>query len=150
MPPPSTASSYSLPTLQALLDRIIPEDEFPGAAGAGVIDYVLGQLKGDCAAEAPALTLGFNQLDVETRARGFGDSFAVLDSAQRDALLSDLESGRARTKWPEHVAPPAFFLRMVELATEGYYADPANGGNRGAVSWRMVGYDPRRVDPPPA
>jgi hypothetical protein len=31
----------------------------------------------------------------------------------------------------------------VELAHEGYYADPGNGGNRDAVSWRMIGYDPR-------
>jgi hypothetical protein len=32
---------------------------------------------------------------------------------------------------------------MVDLAAEGFYADPANGGNRDAASWRMIGYDPR-------
>ena len=33
------------------------------------------------------------------------------------------------------------FARLVELAHEGFYADPGNGGNRDAVSWRMIGYE---------
>jgi hypothetical protein len=44
--------------LRALLDRLIPADEFAGALAAGVDRYVLGQWRGDCAAEAPALLAG--------------------------------------------------------------------------------------------
>ena len=29
---------------------------------------------------------------------------------------------------------------MVEHVLEGFYADPGNGGNRDAVSWKMIGY----------
>ncbi|HYI55768.1 MAG TPA: GMC oxidoreductase [Microlunatus sp.] len=32
------------------------------------------------------------------------------------------------------------------LVNGGYYADPANGGNRGRVSWRMVGWAPEPAD----
>jgi hypothetical protein len=36
----------------------------------------------------------------------------------------------------------AFINRLIDLAAEGFYADPANGGNRDGASWRMIGYDP--------
>ena len=31
---------------------------------------------------------------------------------------------------------------FAELVNGGYYADPANGGNRGGASWRMVDWAP--------
>jgi len=141
----SPASPFPHAALRALLDRIIPEDDVPGALGAGVEEYVMRQLAGDCAAEAPLVSLGLSQLDAEARARSGGNSFAFLDSARQDELLRDLEAGRVVTRWPDGLAPAGFFLRMIELAQEGYYADPSNGGNRGATSWRTIGYDPGRI-----
>jgi choline dehydrogenase-like flavoprotein len=38
-----------------------------------------------------------------------------------------------------HEAEPWFEL-LVELVAEGVYADPGNGGNPDAASWRMLGY----------
>jgi hypothetical protein len=146
LPPP--LPPRLVPTLRALLDRLIPPDEFPGAVSAGVENYLQRQLAGDCAAEAEFITLGLAQLDAEVTARGSGPSFATLAPEHQDALLIDLEAGRPKTRWPQSVAPAVFFLRMVDLAHEGFYADPANGGNRDAISWRMVGYDPRMPEPP--
>ena len=31
---------------------------------------------------------------------------------------------------------------FAHLVSAGFYADPANGGNDGAVSWRMLGWGP--------
>jgi hypothetical protein len=132
----------ALVTLDALLDRLIPEDDSPGARAAGVDRYILRQLTGDCAHEAVALTLGFTQLDAEAGFRHDGVSFATLTTAQQDVILSDLEAGRAVTPWPAEISATAFFNRLVDLAHEGFYADPSNGGNRDAISWRMIGYDP--------
>lgn len=136
MPLPPT----SLSALRAALDRIIPRDEFPGATDAGADGYILRQLAGDCVLELPLIRDGLTCLDAEARATG-ATSFASLGEKEQDALLAAIERGEVRTIWS--VAPIAWFARLVELTAEGYYADPGNGGNRGGVAWKMLGYDPR-------
>jgi hypothetical protein len=130
-------------TLRALLARLIPVDEFPGAVEAGTENYVYRHLAGDGVAEAPALSRGLALLDAEAHARFDGQRFSVLAPADQDSLLRELEHARPRAAWPAELPSAAFLARMIDLAHEGFYADPDNGGNRGAVSWRMIGYDPR-------
>jgi hypothetical protein len=134
--------------LRALLDRLIPADDFAGALEAGVDRYILGQWRGDCASEAPVLLAGLAALDGEASARhGPGRSLAALEPEERDALLADLENGQAAAAWPAEISAAAFFRRMTELAHEGFYADPGNGGNRDAAAWRMIRYDPGQPKP---
>ncbi len=133
-----------LTALRSLLDRIIPADDFPGALTAGTDTYVLRHLLGDCTEEAHALLLGLTQLDAETVAcHGAHQTFATLLPTQQDALLADLAAARPMTPWPPQLPAAPWFHRLVELAHEGFYADPANGGNRDAASWGMLGYAPR-------
>ncbi|MEO6569667.1 MAG: gluconate 2-dehydrogenase subunit 3 family protein [Opitutaceae bacterium] len=138
----SIPASFPRSTLQALLDRIIPDDDFPGAIRADVETYLLRQLLGDCALEKEELTRGLLSLEAEANHQT-GLSFAALTPDRRDALLHAIEAGLVSTSWSSTLPAAAFFLRMVDLAHEGFYADPGNGGNRGGVSWRMIGYDPR-------
>ena len=136
-------NSLSLPELEllrALLERLVPPDDFAGAFGAGVDDYVTRQLAGDLVSRLPAVAAGLQGLDAEARARD-GVSFGVLGCDAQDAILRDIEAGRTRVAW--ETPPGAFLSLMVSLAAEGYYADPGNGGNRDRVSWKMVGYDPK-------
>ena len=135
--------------LRALLDRLIPADEFPGALGAGTDSFVIDLLAGDCAGEATDLLHGLAQLDVEAAVR-HGQPFAALLPVNQDALLTALEQNHPATVWPAPLTAAGFLNRMVDIAAEGFYADPANGGNRGAASWRMVGYDPRLPTNPTA
>jgi hypothetical protein len=129
--------------LRALLDRLIPADDFPGALAAGTDSFIVNLLEGDCAAEAPSLAAGLTQLDAEAAAlHGSDRAFADLSPSDQDTLLSALEQNHPATHWPEPLTAAAFFNRMVDLTAEGFYADPANGGNRDAASWRMIGYDP--------
>jgi hypothetical protein len=134
---------FPLTTLRALLDRLIPADDFPGALQSGVDGYVTRQLAGDCAREASWIATGLAHLDREAAARYDGRAFDSIGEANQDALLHEIEAGRTVCSWPSEISAVVFFTRMVELAHEGYYADPGNGGNRDAVSWRMIGYDPR-------
>jgi hypothetical protein len=135
----NTLSPTDLELLRALLDRLIPPDDFPGAVAAGVEHYVIRQLAGDLAPRFSAVAGGLRELDSEAKAR-HARSFPALNAAEQDALLLDLEAGRARHRW---TAPPqSFFDLMVNLAGEGFYADPGNGGNLGRASWKMIGYDP--------
>lgn len=139
-PKPSALSAAETATLRAAIDRIVPRDEFASATDAAVDAYIGRQLSGDCAAEKPLLCRGLAGLEAEATAR-HSLSFEQLTPGVQDALLADLERGLVRAAWD--VNPAQFFSRLVELTVEGYYADPANGGNRDAVSWKMLGYAPR-------
>jgi hypothetical protein len=134
-------------TLRALLNRIIPPDEDPGAWEAGVGDYLLRQLDGDLRAEVDHYRAGLEALEAEALAMA-GSAFSALSPAMQDALLRRVEAGEVAHAWP--VDPAQFFALAVQHAIEGYYADPANGGNRDAASWRMIGFVPRRLEDGPA
>ncbi len=120
--------------LRAVIDRIIPRDADPGAIDLGTDRYVLTQLAGDAAIHREAIDAGLAALEAAARNR-FGSSFAGASEADRDALLD----GAAAEPW---------FVALSELVAEGFYADPGNGGNEGARSWAMIGYEHRLPEGP--
>ena len=127
--------------LEALLDTIIPPDDYPGAVEAGVCDYLLRQLiGGDLAELLPTYQRWLSDLDAEARA-GWGKSFAELNMVESTSLLERVETGEVAADWSLQPAP--FFRQIVEHCAEGYYSDPANGGNRDGIGWRMIGYEAR-------
>lgn len=123
--------------LRAVLNRIIPADDFPSGWEAGAGAYVLGQLTGDLSLRLDDVRAGLDALEEEARSAG-AESFAGLSSAQQDALLFRLERSQVDAIWP--IDPAAFFELLLTLTIEGFYADPGNGGNRDAVAWRMIGF----------
>jgi Gluconate 2-dehydrogenase subunit 3 len=127
-------------TLRALVDRIIPADDFPSGWQAGVGDYLARQFERDLRPQLDRYRLGLDALDAEAQA-GAGLRFAELDAADQDALLRRVEAGAVAVPWP--IDPAAFFHAAVEHAMEGFYSDPGNGGNRNGVSWRMIGFEVR-------
>jgi Gluconate 2-dehydrogenase subunit 3 len=127
-------------TLRALIDRIIPPDDFPGGWAAGVGDYLARQLAGDLRGLLETYRGGLDALDAEAQA-AMGAPFATLDAQTQDALLSQVESGGVATAWP--IDPAAFFRAVCAHTAEGFYGDPANGGNRDGVAWGMIGFEVR-------
>lgn len=125
-------------TLRALIDRIIPLDDFPGGWEAGVGDYLDRQFVGDLSHLLDMYRAGLDALDAEACATA-GVDFAVLAPEAQDALLCRIELGEVVTDWP--VDPAAFFHAVAEHVAEGFYGDPGNGGNRDGVSWRMIGFE---------
>ena len=125
-------------TLRALIDRLIPADDFPGGWEAGVGDYLDRQFTGDLSDALDLYLSGLDALDVEARTTA-GVNFAALAPAAQDELLRRVEVGEVVTDWP--VDPPEFFRAAAEHAAEGFYGDPGNGGNRDGVSWRMIGFE---------
>ena len=122
--------------LTAALDRVIPEDNYPSATAAGVMNFIEGAT-GSFGATWPLLLSGLDDLDAEAKSRG-GTGFALLAPDQQDQVLAAVEHGDVRTTW--QVDPAEFFAALVTVAADGFYADPGNGGNRDAISWSMVGY----------
>ena len=127
-------------TLRALVDRIIPADDFPSGWQAGVGDYLAGQFVHDLRPQLDRYRAGLDALDAEAQANT-GARFADLDAEQQDALLRRIETGAVTTPWP--INPAAFFQAAVEHAMEGFYRDAGNGGNRNGISWQMIGFEVR-------
>ena len=114
-------------TLVAIIDRLIPQDDFPSASAAGVDRYIVRQLEGDLRERSAMILDGLDRLG---RA-----GFDQLSAAEQDAMIQQLETGDDRDR--------LFIQMLIQLAHEGYYADPGNGGNRDAVAWRMIGFEVR-------
>jgi hypothetical protein len=121
-------------TLAAVADRIIPADGFPSASQSGAIEFVRRLLDRDLPHRWAELINGLDGIDRAAQA-AHGVAFVDLDAERQDSVLMQIETdGDADAR--------RFFAWVVELVNESYYADPANGGNIGAVSWTMVGYEP--------
>jgi len=127
-------------TLRALMNRIIPQDDFPDAWEAGVGDYLARQFELDLRPQLEIYRLGLEALEAEAQA-SMGAGFAVLDAIAQDAILGHIETGQVMSSW--HVDPAEFFLIVIEHVMEGYYSDPGNGGNRDSMGWRMIGFEAR-------
>ena len=125
-------------TLPAVVDCLIPRDDFPGAYDAGVCDYIEQLLQTDLAEHAEFFRLGLDAIDSEALAT-YDAPFSVLTREQQIATLESIECGAVKTSWP--IAPERFFVMLVNTTAEGYYSDPQQGGNRGRASWVMTGFE---------
>ncbi|WP_342359569.1 GMC family oxidoreductase [Terrarubrum flagellatum] len=114
--------------LAAVVDRLIPADADPGAIEAGTLSFVMARLSDASSDFIAALDEGLAAVDDSAR-RLVGRSFLEASPEERDHALASHEKD-------------AWFSALGEFAAEGFYADPGNGGNRDAASWRMIGYDP--------
>jgi gluconate 2-dehydrogenase gamma chain len=116
-------------TLAALCDEIIPADDFPSASQAGVVNYIDRQLARHYQRHQSSYRDGLDWADGMSRKR-FGVSFADGNADRRLQIALALEKNKR-----------AFFELVREHTMEGYYGSPRHGGNRDAVSWRMLGLD---------
>ena len=125
-------------TLRAVVNCLIPPDDFPGAYDAGVCDYLERLLRTDLADHAEFFHAGVDAIEAEALAQ-FHKSFAQLSPSQQNSTLAAIESGTVKTSWP--IPPSRFFEMLVNTTAEGYYSEPQQGGNRGAISWVMTGFE---------
>lgn len=134
-------------TLAALSDQMIPPDDVPGAAWAGVVNYIDQQLCGPYRDLRETYRRGIACLD-RTAALSGGKGFAHVTWNEQYALLRQLEMGdliKGKEIWAD-VHPQEFFELVLAHTMQGFYGDPRHGGNRQRVSWKMVGlpYPPVR------
>jgi len=126
--------------LRSLMNRIIPQDEFPDAWEAGVGNYLARQFARDLRSQVETYHLGLEALEAESQAFA-RKSFTELDTSAQDVILSRLEAGQVTLSWL--VNPAEFFPMVIEHVMEGYYSDPGNGGNRESIAWQMIGFKSR-------
>ena len=155
-------------TVEAIVERLIPADELSvSGKDAGCALFIDRQLagqygraerlymrppflhgmpsQGDQSALGPAARYrtGLAALDALCRKDG-GKPFADRDAADRDRILEQMEAGHAGLDGP--VGAAELFNLMLQNTMEGFFGDPVYGGNRGMVSWRMIGFPGVRYD----
>jgi len=116
---------YEARTLTAVCERIIPADEYPGAAWAGVVRYIDRQLAGHFIEHRKAYREGIAGLN-----RRAGGRFEVLEATKQDELLRSIEKDA-------QLGP--FFSLAIAHTIQGFYGSPRHGGNHDWTSWRMLG-----------
>jgi len=120
--------------LEAVCARLIPTDENgPGAAEARAAHYIDRALAGFLAPSRQAYAAGLAAIDRHASTR-HGMPFAKLAAADQDAVLKDIEAGRAEG------LPSAFFALVRSHTIQGTFCDPFYGGNANFVGWDLLGY----------
>jgi gluconate 2-dehydrogenase gamma chain len=123
--------------IEAAASRIIPTDDTPGAREAGVIYFIDRALATFATGNRDDYEKGLPVLQAKTREM-FPDAlkFSQATPDQQDAVLKALEG------------QPIFELIQMHTVM-GFLSDPARGGNRGGVGWKLIGFDDRPAFAPP-
>jgi gluconate 2-dehydrogenase gamma chain len=157
-----TLSPTEVAFFTAAMDTIIPADELsPSGSDCGLAVFVDRQLAGAYGNGArlyrsgpflPAKPqLGW-QLPLSPReffragiqeanawtVKTYGKEFDRLTDAQREEAFKAFEAGKA--DFQGGFTSAFFFGQLLELAMEGFFADPMYGGNRDKVAWKMIGF----------
>ena len=120
-------SDRAAQTLRVICDQIVPTDDFPSASQAGVLTFIDRQLVRHLRRYREIYSDGLEQANLISR-KLFGRDLNEATAEQQFAVVSALEKQNA-----------VFFNLVRNHTFDGYYGAPRHGGNRDAVSWRMLG-----------
>jgi gluconate 2-dehydrogenase gamma chain len=147
--------------MEPAVARLIPSDETgPGALEAGVPTYIDRQLAGPWGAGEQLYRSGpwhtaeaefgyqlrFTPSELFRNAlRAISDdlrksnrgSFRTLTPEQQDAYLRALDK---ESRDLGGVPSGVFFESLLEMTIEGFFCDPAYGGNKDMVAWKLIGF----------
>ncbi len=136
---PLALSTAEWEAVDAIVARIIPTDEDPGAREAGCVNFIDKALAHEDAAALPLYQLSLGYLDGHCRAL-FDRPFAKLALAQQDETLAALETGQVEA-WPAGpIRAEVFFATIRFHVIAGFTADPRHDGNRDFSGWKLLGY----------
>jgi gluconate 2-dehydrogenase gamma chain len=155
-------------SVEALVDRLIPPDPVtPGGKDAGCAVYIDRQLagpygrfegyymrgpfhrgtkqQGPQSAVTPAqhYRKALSALEKHCGESFGGKAFSALSDAQKDEVISGLESGKIEL---DGESGREFFEQLLKDTQQGFFADPIYGGNRDMAAWKMIGYPGARYD----
>jgi gluconate 2-dehydrogenase gamma chain len=147
--------------VSAAVDAFIPADDLsPSGSDCGLVIYIDRQLASEWGGGAKMYRGGpfhkgkpeqgyqlaltprqfFQTSIAEANAwshKTYGKEFDRLAPADRDTALKAMEEGKAAFGG---ASSRMFFNMLLSLAMDGFFADPAYGGNRNAAAWKMLGF----------
>lgn len=131
--------------VEAAVARLIPADELgPGALEAGVPAYMDRQLGGAWGAGERLYRAGPWRKGEPTQ----GYQLRYTPAELFRVSLEEVDPGFPK-KMPEEQdeylkalekKQPEFFAALLALTVEGFFCDPAYGGNRDMAGWKLVGF----------
>lgn len=130
--------------VDAIAEQIIPPDQDAGAREAGVVNYIDRQLAGVFRRHQETYRKGIVGVQ-QTSNIMFGRAFEALEWPRRTDVLRSLEGGEAQGGIWETQSARSFFELIRDHVMQGFYGSPRHGGNRGFVSFRMIGIDYPRI-----
>jgi gluconate 2-dehydrogenase gamma chain len=135
--------------LQAIVARLIPADaNGPSGTDSGAAAYIEKSLGGGLAGGLKRLAAfysgGLSAVDAYATS-AYGAAFTALAPDQQDAVLSDIESGKATGFTP---SSDVFFRTIYEHTLQGMFSDPVYGGNKNFAGWDLLGYPGVRMPVP--
>jgi Gluconate 2-dehydrogenase subunit 3 len=140
--------------VEAMVARIIPTDETPGAREAGVVYFIDRALATFASDDRTVYIKGM--AEVQTRVREMFlsvEKFSLATGKQQDEVLSSIEDKAASTDRPFAPRPlvPNFFETLRQHTIAGFLIDPDSGhrGNHDGVGWRVLGRERQHAFQPP-
>jgi gluconate 2-dehydrogenase gamma chain len=135
----TTLSARQARAIAAPAARIFPSDELGiGAAEAGVLFYIDRSLAGALAELLPRYEEGVDALEAYCAAH-HALPFADLDLEVQGAVLRIMETAEGIPGFGAS-GSRSFFHLVIAHTRQGMFCDPAYGGNRGALGWRLLGF----------
>jgi len=138
--------------VNAIVDQIIPPDEWPGAKDAGVTNFIDKQLAGTYARYQNDYRNGLKAITVSCQ-KLYNQPFEAISSEQQIDFLTRMESGiltdliieknpgAAHITFWENGFDGTFFRLLRDHTMQGFYGSPRHGGNLNYVSYKMVRLD---------
>ncbi|MGR3511993.1 MAG: gluconate 2-dehydrogenase subunit 3 family protein [Paracoccaceae bacterium] len=140
--------------LAALCDVFIPEDDYPSASQAGVVDFIDMQLispygKGEGLYLDGPFPTGLSTQGYQLPYTPSELIRAGIEAARAEADLAKLPL-EERVRWVDDLSTrdrplrdiPAkvLFSELLTLTNQGYFSDPIYLGNHDYAGWKMVGF----------
>lgn len=126
--------------LDAIVEQIIPTDDFPGGKWANVSNFIDKQLDKYYKRYQPAYREGLAAIE-KTVIQMKGKKFEELPFGDQTAILEKMGTGEfPGDYWKDHSSTD-FFDLIRQHALQGFYGSPVHGGNRGYISYRMLEID---------
>lgn len=126
--------------LDALVEQIIPTDDWPGGCDAGVTNFIDKQLVGPYTRYQEAYRKGLHAIQ-ETCKTKFQKQFENLSWEEQTQFLKKMEAGKMEGKAWEKGFDREFFGLIRSHAMQGFYGSPRHGGNKNNVSYKMMKLD---------
>jgi gluconate 2-dehydrogenase gamma chain len=123
-------------TIDAIVQRILPSDDGPGAREAGVIAFIDRQLASPPLSPlAPVVVELAKQIELHAQ-KAHGRAYTELSAADQDAMVAKLSRAELSLSLPER----PLYDALHSLTLEGFLSDPNHGGNADQVGWKYVDF----------
>ncbi|MEI7423963.1 MAG: gluconate 2-dehydrogenase subunit 3 family protein [Prolixibacteraceae bacterium] len=126
--------------LDALVEQIIPTDNWPGGREAGVTNFIDKQLVGPYIRYQEIYRKGLLAIR-ETCKTKFQKGFEALTWDDQTTFLKKMEAGKMEGPIWEKGLDRQFFGLLRSHSLQGFYGSPRHGGNKNNVSYKMLKLD---------